>query len=76
MSVGLFLPSLAGTRMGFLRAILMDEKKVLKANQVVKMNVPLYAELSVKEMYQEAISDEDLSPFLPDLKTHCSKMPE
>jgi len=54
----------------------MDEKKVLKANQVVKMNVPLYAELSVKEMYQEAISDEDLSPFLPDLKTHCSKMPE
>jgi hypothetical protein len=62
--------------MAFLKAILTDEKKVLKAAQVTKINVPLYAELSVKEMYQEVLLDEDLRPFLPDLKVHTSKVPE
>jgi len=62
--------------MSFLRAVLLDEKRLLKSQEVVKCNVPLYTELSVKELYTEAMQDEELRAFLPELKVHTSKVPE
>jgi len=54
----------------------MDEKRLLKSQEVVKCNVPLYSELSVKELYAEAIQDEELRVFLPEMKVHTCKVPE
>ena len=38
--VGLFLPTYSGTKVVFMRAIVADQKKVLKQNQVTTMKIP------------------------------------
>ena len=55
--VGLFLPSYSGTKVVFLRAIVADQKKVLKQREITTIIVPHYEELTVKALYHEAITD-------------------
>jgi len=70
------LPSISATKISFLKAILADEKKVLKAEDVVKVNVPLYPELSIKDMYPEAMGDEEVARYLPSIPDQSTKLPE
>jgi len=70
------LPSIAATKIAFLKAILADEKKVLKAEDVIMVNVPMYPELTVKEMYPEAMGDEEVAKYLPSIPDQSSKLPE
>ena len=48
-----------------MRDILSEARKHLKVNEVNFMQVPNYKELSVKNMYEDAIADPVLSKYLP-----------
>lgn len=74
--VGVFLPSLKGTSLDFMRDILREAKLHLKANEVIHLDVPHYQELSVKNMYEDAMQDEVLAPYLPSKKQLSNKLPE
>ena len=63
--VNVFLPTMGGTKLSFMRDILSEAKKHLKVNEVNFMQVPNYKELSVKNMYEDAIADPVLSKYLP-----------
>ena len=58
--MGLYLPSYEMIRVNFIRAILSDHKKALKTNEIKKITIPHYAEISVKNMYDDAMKDPDL----------------
>ena len=55
--VGLYLPTIKGTKLSFLRAILCNKKKALKQTNVNRVMVPFYDELSVKNIYPDAMND-------------------
>ena len=40
--VNVFLPSMQGTKLSFLRDILADKKMHLKQNEVIRMEIPAY----------------------------------
>jgi hypothetical protein len=63
--VNIFLPSLKGTKLSFLRDLLSDEKLHLKRNEVIFLAVPNYRELSVTNLYYDAIKDPVLQRYLP-----------
>ena len=63
--VGVFLPSLHGTSVDFMRDILSDKKSHLKANEVIHLEVPSYNEISVKNLYSDALADPILQKYLP-----------
>ena len=44
-----------------------DEKKALRQCQVLTLTVPQYEELSVKNMYKDAMSDPEVAAYLPSL---------
>jgi len=46
---------LKGTSLAFLRDILREDKLHLKTNEVIHLEVPSYAELSVKNMFEDAV---------------------
>ena len=48
-----------------MRDILKEEKLHLKSNEVIHLEVPNYKEISVKNMYDDALSDEVLKKYLP-----------
>ena len=62
--VGVF-PTLSGTSLDFMRDILKEAKQHLKTNEVIHIDVPHYPELSVKNMYEDAMRDEVLAKYLP-----------
>lgn len=62
---GVFLPTLHGTSLAFMRDILKEEKQHLKSNEVIHLEVPNYTELSVKNMYPDALNDAVLVKYLP-----------
>ena len=64
--VNVYLPSIKGTRIGFLHDILSEKKSHLKQNEVNQMQVPLFQEISVKNLYADAMSDPVLKKYLPD----------
>ena len=74
--VGLYLPSYETTRLSFIRDVLQDKKKLLKTTELVKINVPRYEELSVKNLYRDAIRDQEVGPYLPNLEQSTNKYPE
>ena len=74
--VGIFLPSQDGCKLIFLRAILSDEKKAIKNSELKTVDVPNYAELSVKNMYEDAMRDPLVSQYLPDKNMNSGKLPE
>jgi hypothetical protein len=59
--VDLFLPTYDNTRLSFIRALLGGDKKALKAPQVHKLNLPHYSEISVKNLYDDAMKDSEIS---------------
>jgi hypothetical protein len=74
--VGVFLPSLHGTSLDFMRDILKEAKLHLKAKEVIHIDIPHYPELSVKNMYEDAIKDDVLVNYLPSKRQLSNKLPE
>ena len=54
-----------GTKVSFMRDILSEAKLCLKQNDVNHMEVPAYQEISVKNLYVDALKDELLVKYLP-----------
>ena len=46
------------------------------AEELLTIDVPNYAELSVKNMYDDAMRDPLVSQYLPDKKMNSGKLPE
>ena len=74
--VNVFLPSMQGTKLSYLRDILSDKKLHLKQNEVIRMEIPAYQELSVKNLYEDAMKDEVLSKYLPSPEQLSGRLPE
>ena len=41
---------------------------MLKTTELKKINIPRYEELSVRNLYKDAMNDADVSQYLPDLE--------
>ena len=54
-----------GTKLSFMIDILADKKLHLKQNEVIRLDIPAYKELSVKNLYQDAMKDPVLTKYLP-----------
>jgi hypothetical protein len=48
---------MSGTKLSFMRDILSGTKLTLKQNEVNHMSVPNYPEISVKNLYLDAMND-------------------
>ena len=70
------MPTQAGTKISFLRAIFCNKKKALKQINVQRVVVPHYEELSVKNLYDDAMKDELIKDYLPDLEQNSNRIPE
>ena len=53
------------TKVGFMRDILSYQKLHLKQNEVVRLEIPAYQEISVKNLYEDAMKDPHLKKYLP-----------
>ena len=65
-----------GTKLSFMRDILSDKKLHLKQNEINHMEVPAYQEISVKNMYEDAMADDLLSKYLPTKEQLAGRLPE
>ena len=74
--MNVFLPSLHGTKIGFMRDILSEAKSFLRQNEINRMEVPCYQEISVKNLYEDAIKDEILAKYLPSKEQLAGRLPE
>lgn len=54
-----------GTKLSFMRDILSDKKRALKQSDVTHLEIPNYPEISVKNMYQDALGDAELVKYIP-----------
>ena len=48
-----------------MRDILKEEKIALKQNEVMHMEIPNYPEISVKNLFEDALTDAELAKYLP-----------
>ena len=48
--VNVFLPTMKGTKRSFMRDVVVDTKLHLKQNEVIRLDLPAYKELSVKNL--------------------------
>ena len=64
------------TKLSFIRDILADKKLHLKQNEVIRLEIPNYQELSVKNLYDDAMRDPVLSKYLPNKDQLSNKLPE
>jgi len=74
--VNVFLPTMKGTKLSFMRDILSDKKLHLKQNEVIRLEIPAYQEISVKNLYEDAMKDPVLSKYLPTKEQLSNKLPE
>ena len=74
--VGLYLPSYHGTKVGFIKALLNDQKQALQRDKVILTEIPRFEELSVKNLYNDAINDQIVGPYLPSLEMNSNRIPE
>ncbi len=65
-----------GTRLSYMRDILSDTKLHLKQNEVIQLEIPNYQELSVKNLYEDAMKDPVLQRYLPTKEQLSGKLPE
>ena len=65
-----------GTKLGFMRDILSEAKQFLRQNEVNHMEVPCYQEISVKNLYEDAMKDELLMKYLPTREQLSGRLPE
>jgi hypothetical protein len=54
-----------GTKISFLRAILCEEKKAFNNNEINLMEIPNYPEISVTNLYDDAMKDPEVAAYLP-----------
>ena len=66
--VNVFLPTMKGTRLGFMRDILSENKLHLKQNEVIRLEIPAYEEILAKNLYPDAMADPVLRKYLPTLR--------
>ncbi len=59
-----------------MRDILSEKKSYLKQNDVIRLDVPAYQEISVKNLYEDAMKDPVLSKYLPTKEQLSNKLPE
>ncbi len=59
-----------------MRDLLSENKKHLKQNEINLMEVPHYAEISVKNLFPDALLDPLLSSYLPSKEQLSNKLPE
>jgi hypothetical protein len=71
-----FLPSLKGTPLAFLRDILAGKKKVFKCNDIATREIPRYPEISVKALYDDALTVPELALYLPSKEYMKKRLPE
>jgi hypothetical protein len=64
------------TNLSFMRDILSDKKLHLKQNEVIRLDIPAYQEISVKNLYEDAMKDAVLSKYLPNKDQLSNKLPE
>ena len=74
--MNVFLPSMHGTKVSFMRDILSEVKLYLRQNEVNRMEVPCYQEISVKNLYEDAMKDELLARYLPTKEQLSGRLPE
>ena len=65
-----------GTKIAFLRAILCEEKRAFKNHEVLLMDIPNYPEISVTNLYDDAMGDPDVAAYLPTKEQLSNKLPE
>ena len=76
IAVNVFLPTMKGTKLSFMRDVLADKKLHLKQNEVIRLDIPGYQELSVKNLYEDAMKDPVLTKYLPTKEQLSNKLPE
>ena len=59
-----------------MRDILAERKLHLKQNEVIRLEIPAYQEISVKNLYADAMGDAVLSRYLPSREQLSGKLPE
>ena len=64
-----------GTKVDFMRDILSEAKSHLRQNEVNHMEVPHYQEISVKNLYEDAMKDEVLAKYLPTKEQLSGRLP-
>ena len=64
------------TKLSFMRDILSEKKLHLKQNEVIRLEIPAYQEISVKNLYEDAMKDAELSKYLPTKEQLSNKLPE
>ena len=65
-----------GTKLSFMRDVLADKKLHLKQNEVIRLDIPAYQELSVKNLYEDGLKDPVLTKYLPTKEQLSNKLPE
>ena len=65
-----------GTKLSSMRDILADKNLHLKLNEVIRLDIPAYQELSVKNLYEDAIKDPVVTKYLPTKEQLSNKLPE
>ena len=70
------MPTQKGIRISFLRAIFCNRKKALKQTKVNSIVVPHYDELSVKNLYGDAMKFELVKDYLPELEQNSNRILE
>ena len=72
----MFLPTMKAIRLCLLGDILEKKKLHLKQNEVIRLEIPAYQEISVKNLYDDAIRDPVLSKYLSSKEQLSNKLPE
>ena len=67
---------MGGTKISFMRDILSEAKLHLKQSEVIVLEIPTYQELSVKNLYDDAMADPVLQMYLPTKEQLSNKLPE
>ena len=67
---------MSGTKLSFMRDIFAEKKLHLKQNEVIRLEIPQYQEISVKNLYEDAMKDPVLSKYLPSKEQLSNKLPE
>lgn len=71
----LYLPPAYSINKDFLRQVLNDEKKLLRLDEVKRINVPFFDELSVKNIYPQVKDDPDIASHFCK-ETESGRLPE
>ena len=75
-AVNVFLPTMKKTKLSFMWDVLADKKLHLKQNEVIRLDISAYQELSVKNLYDDGMKDPVLTKYLPTKEQLSNKLPE